>query len=58
MSLSPDQLIFLERAARGGRRLLAACGAIAPAAACRVMTKPYDNDDLRRILSDMQGPPR
>ena len=57
MSLPPDQPVFRERAAHG-RRLLAECGAIAPAAACRVMTKPYDNDDLRRILSDMQGPPQ
>ncbi len=58
MSLPPDQLIFLERAARGGRRLLAECVAIAPAASCREMTKPFDNTDLRCILSEMPRPPR
>ena len=58
MSMPSDQPVFLERAAQGRLRLLAARVAIAPAASCRVMTKPFDNDDLRHILSDMQGPPQ
>lgn len=57
MSLPPDQPVFRERAAHG-RRLLAECGAIALTAACRVLTKPFDNDAPRRILSEMLGTPQ
>lgn len=50
MSLPPDQLIFLERAAN--RRLLDARGTD------RVMTKPFGNDDPHRVVFEMLGRPQ
>ena len=33
-------------------------GAIVPEGADRVMAKPFDNDDLRRVVSEMLGQPQ
>ena len=58
MSLPPDQPIFPERVACRCRRLPDASGAIAPARTARATTKPFDDDGLRRTVSEMLGRPR
>ena len=58
MSLPPDPSNLLERTAHGRLRWLPESHAIALAATGRMMPKPCDNGDLRRIASEMRGAPQ
>ena len=51
-SLAATPVLMLTARGTAGR------GAIAPVGADRVMPKPFDNDDLRRVVSEMLGRPQ
>lgn len=50
-TLAATPVLMLTARGTAGR------GAMTPEGADRVMAKPFDNDELRRVVSEMLGPP-